>query len=306
MSGKFYPLILYPELIINALSKKAVSINHGRDVNVHQALVKKHKRKSKNKNFINYLMLFLLLVTLLLVFILLTATLALPKFIFLVLMMLAWGVYSLIIPFKHNKKHRQKNQDVNLRKYQLNCHRSNSNNQQELSSLLSGKVLKPTGFSNAPQGVSEAKFFHQLQLIFPDVKQGVSFAIPNSSYAYAADFILQHSTGVSLDIEVDEPYIGNSKQPHHALDRHNDTRRNNFFLTHNWIVIRFAEEQVVRYPLRCCKTIAEVLSRVCNDASFSDKLSSVPNLAPYPLWTAKQARQMAKKNYRQTYLRYST
>ena len=299
MSDKFYPLILYPELIINALSKKAVSINHARDVNVHQAFVQKHKYKSKNENLSNHL------IFLLLGFILLTATLALPKFTVLVLMMLAWGVYCFIIPLKNNKKHQQKPQDVNLTKYQLNCHRSNSNNQQELSSLLSDKVLKPTGFSNAPQGVSEAKFFHQLQLIFPDVKQGVSFAIPSSSYAYAADFILQHSTGVSLDIEVDEPYIGNSKQPHHAIDRHKDTRRNNFFLAHNWIVIRFAEEQVVRYPLRCCKTIAQVLSRVCNDASFSDKLSSVPNLTPYPLWTAKQARQMARKNYRQTYLRYS-
>jgi very-short-patch-repair endonuclease len=139
-------------------------------------------------------------------------------------------------------------------------------------------------------------------LNFPSVTQGVKFDNPNYPYPYSADFILVHSSGLSIDIEIDEPYVGHTKEPHHCIDQGKDEIRNEFFISNNWVVIRFSEKQVVKYPYRCCKVIAQAIAQVTGDYTFISRLQNTPDLPVEPMWNIKQAQKLAKLDYRKTYL----
>ncbi|NJO64469.1 MAG: hypothetical protein HC836_41900 [Richelia sp. RM2_1_2] len=172
----------------------------------------------------------------------------------------------------------------------------------ELHRWLKGKVLEPDGQSDAPAGVSEKAFYQLSKRIFPNIVQGVAFHNPKFRHPYSADFLIVHSSGLSIDIEIDEPYVGNTKAPHHCIDQGKDNIRNQFFTNNNWVVIRFSEKQVVKYPYRCCKVMAQVIGRVSGDCTFFNKLKDIPSLPPEPMWTIKQAKKLASENYRKTYL----
>jgi very-short-patch-repair endonuclease len=171
-----------------------------------------------------------------------------------------------------------------------------------LSRWLQNKILQPSGFSEAKEGVSEKDFYQALTRIFPNVSQGVKFDNPNYPYPYSADFILLHSSGLSIDIEIDEPYVGHTKEPHHCIDQGKDEMRNQFFTSNNWVVVRFSEKQVVKYPYRCCKVIAFIIAKVTGDYTFLSRLQNTPDLPVEPMWNIKQAKEWAKLDYRKTYL----
>jgi len=175
--------------------------------------------------------------------------------------------------------------------------------QKQLFALLDGKVRQPMGESTAQPGVSEGFFFKVLKHYFPDVTQGLTFAIPGSQYSYSSDFsLIDAATGLAIDIEVDEPYEGRTKQPHHCLDQGKDQQRNQFFLAGNWVVIRFAEEQVVKHPRSCAGVIAQVLAQLTGDYDYLEALQDVEQLPPVKQWTVTEARRMAKWNFRERYL----
>ena len=175
--------------------------------------------------------------------------------------------------------------------------------QKKLKALLNGRIQLPCNSSNAQQGVSEQQFFRYLLRYFPTVCQGMEFQIPDSSFRYSADFVLYHQqSGNGIDIEVDEPYEGRTGEPHHCVDQGKDNRRNQFFIDNNWIVIRFSEKQVVQHPDSCCKVIASAIARITGDYSCLVSLQDVPTLPSDKQWTIKEAKRMAKTNYRQSYL----
>ncbi|NEO33810.1 MAG: hypothetical protein F6K36_25990 [Symploca sp. SIO3C6] len=168
--------------------------------------------------------------------------------------------------------------------------------------LLQGKA-KPMGVSEARQGVSEEQFFHHLQYYFDNAVQGAEFKTPWQGRNYSADYLIIHPpSGLGINCECDEPYALLSNQPTHCIDQDSDRRRNQFFLDHNWIVVRFTERQVVQAPKSCCKAIAQVIAVVTGDRSYLQQLESVSDLLPQKPWTKADARRMAKKNYRLSYL----
>lgn len=172
----------------------------------------------------------------------------------------------------------------------------------QLRRRIEGKVLQPMGKSTATQGVSEKTFYRVLAQVFPKVVQGVEFQNAEFPYPYSADFVLVHESGLCIDIEIDEPYVGNTKAPHHCIDQGKDEIRNKFFTNGNWTVIRFSEQQAVKYPQSCCMVIAEVLAKISGDFTYLTQLQGVPNLPIDPMWTIKQAKKWAIADYRQTYL----
>lgn len=172
----------------------------------------------------------------------------------------------------------------------------------KLKKLFARKVLQPIGRSDAPAGVSEKAFYQVIGRVFPEVIQGVAFHNPKFSHPYSADFVLVHKSSLSIDIEIDEPYVGDTKAPHHCIDQGKDDIRNQFFTSNNWVVIRFSEKQAVKYPYSCCKAIASVIARVAGDYTFLTRLQKVSDLPPDPMWTIKQAKKWANVNYRKTYL----
>jgi very-short-patch-repair endonuclease len=173
-------------------------------------------------------------------------------------------------------------------------------------SILNGRVKPHTKLtdSTVQRGISEAKFEEYLGQYFSDIiKPSYSFEIPNADKFYSADFCLVLSSGLSLCIEVDEPYIGNTKEPHHCIDQDKDDQRDAFFLEGNWIVIRFSEKQVVTQPTECCFLIAQTIAQITRNFKYLkqfDRDTKKPTLEQ--CWTIAQAKQMAKSDARQTYL----
>ncbi|BAZ34035.1 hypothetical protein NIES4074_65490 (plasmid) [Cylindrospermum sp. NIES-4074] len=182
---------------------------------------------------------------------------------------------------------------------------NDSTSRECLRASLKGCVALPDGNGTAKQGVSEKEFLRHLLSAFPGnlICQAVEFEIPGYPLRYSADFILYHrSSGLALDIEIDEPYTGDTGKPHHCVDVDEDKIRNRFFLERNWGVVRFAEVQVVRHPWSCCKAVAQMIARLTGDDTI---LMVLQRLADVPLqkqWTRREARLMAKNNYRQSYL----
>ena len=180
----------------------------------------------------------------------------------------------------------------------------------KLLKKLLKKIVQPPAIQSkggAQQGVSEKQFFIYLCRYFSDFYDfcmGGEFPIPSTSFRYTADFILVHQpTGLAIDIEIDEPYDGRTGKPHHCVDRNKDSQRDRFFLERNWVVIRFSELQVVKYPDACCKAIARVISQITGDYRSLVKLQNVKDSLPHQQWKVKQAVYMAKTKFRNSYLK---
>jgi very-short-patch-repair endonuclease len=175
----------------------------------------------------------------------------------------------------------------------------------QLSLSLARGLLLPNGYSTAPQGASEAKFKAYLNRYFSGkIHQGLQVPIPNYDVPYSADFAyIDKSLNLIIGVEIDEPYSYKTKSPTHCCDGDKDKKRNEFFLKNNWIVVRFAEEQVVCYPNRCCKLLAYVVGEITGDWELLKKFEKVPDLMTVKHWTTKEAKRMAKKGYRDKYLK---
>jgi hypothetical protein len=157
--------------------------------------------------------------------------------------------------------------------------------------------------SEAKQGSSERDFAKDLKRFFPGkIHTGQAFDIPGFLHPYTADFAyIDEASGLHIDIEIDEPYDYKSSDPIHYIDSTKDNERNEFFRERGWLVIRFSEKQVVRYPQSCCKKIATLVAEVTGDVSGASKFQNVQDLKPEPQWTQAKAVQMAKDRTRDKY-----
>jgi hypothetical protein len=171
-----------------------------------------------------------------------------------------------------------------------------------LQELLTDKVEHSSIISPWEKAVSEKFFLSILKHYFGEgVSYGFSFPIPKSKFSFSHDLIyIDFNTGLSIDIEIDEPYEGKSKYPHHCQDNEQDRNRDNFFLEKNWIIVRFAEEQVVKYPHACAFYLAELISRLTGEKFQVSR----GQLKPVSTWTFAQARLLAYQCHRERYLRH--
>jgi len=119
-----------------------------------------------------------------------------------------------------------------------------------------------------------------------------------------------------INIEIDEPYDLESKYPKHSLvdiDVYGkkskelislDDTRDKFFRDNNWIVIRFAEEQIIKSPRKCHESIIWVASffssPLYNFKDFHYYLNW--NIDPINKWLKEEANDMASIDYRKSYL----
>jgi hypothetical protein len=160
--------------------------------------------------------------------------------------------------------------------------------------------------SQAQEGFSEAKFYAYLNHHFSGrihrkLTSTNQFKPPYN--LYTPDFTyIDRSLSLYIDIEIDEPYYHNTGEPTHFVGATKDIKRNNHFLAKNWLVIRFAEEQVARYPQSCCKAIAQIIAEVIGDDLELRQFSGIEDLPTMKQWTGSEAAKWAADNYRQTYL----
>lgn len=156
--------------------------------------------------------------------------------------------------------------------------------------------------NRAREGRFEKQFGKELCRCFGDkINTNLTLNIPNYEYPYTPDFAyFDRSLNLFIDIEIDEPYTDEKSIHYNGAD----DERNNFFLACNWIIIRFAEEQVATSPLSCCREIAKVIDELLGIDINLRKFAGIFDLTIIPQWTESQSLEMAASNHRDTYKHY--
>lgn len=153
-------------------------------------------------------------------------------------------------------------------------------------------------FPNTNKGFSENYFEFQLSKYFKNIIQKDVAISDGRENPYQPDFVLSiPDKQIFIDIEVDEPYSHITREPIHI----DDSKRDSFFSSNGWGVIRFSEEQVVKVPFLCCKVICEYLYYMTGDSVWMDGMYEKDNLEMVRAWCAKEALSMEKQKYRESY-----
>ena len=112
------------------------------------------------------------------------------------------------------------------------------------------------------------------------------------------DFIIfDEEYNLKIDIEIDEPYIGMDGTPIHLYD----FQRNNFFIEHGFIVIRFSELQIVMFPKECCEVIKETIEWIKKGVTEEFVIEKHKSII-HKKWTKDEAHKMAFNRFRNSYL----
>lgn len=109
-------------------------------------------------------------------------------------------------------------------------------------------------------------------------------------------------TNLKIDIEIDEPYAGITRQAIHC--KGDDINRDIYFVDRGWVVIRFSEYQVHLHENSCLRFIAEIIKSVIPQYNIPNELISQPLLQAESLWDIVQAQKWEKAKYREKYLNH--
>lgn len=139
-----------------------------------------------------------------------------------------------------------------------------------------------------------------------EVKTRVRLAGPTGMPYFEPDLVVVHRNArlrLHLAIEIDVPYDAeglprntcDAQGPPHAL-------RDRQMAARGWVIVRFAEEQVVRDPGGCCRYIAEVLRALTPSWTLPPEIEAVPMLEALACWSEAEARAWAAAARRERYL----
>ena len=144
------------------------------------------------------------------------------------------------------------------------------------------------------KGRHEILFVKKLRDAFGDkITDKIEFTLPNGNAFVPDAAYIDPSTGLCIDIEVDEPYTLPERKPIHYIGGP-DEYRNSFFSDKGWFVIRFAEGQIAKHPDECIGFIKDFISNL--------KIGKIPSFDYHiDRWTIGEACVLAKNNYRQSY-----
>lgn len=167
------------------------------------------------------------------------------------------------------------------------------------------QALPPDGSnSRARRGWSEPNFQEYLEHFFPEkIHTGETiYRNETKQFPYTPDFIyVDPAIGLHVDIEIDEPYAYLNRKPTHYIGHEKDETQNQAILSREWIIVRFSEEQVIRWPESCCKTIAEAIAEVVG-SEILKPFTQVKDLPTQSRWTEEGAIAMAEQATRQDYM----
>jgi len=112
-----------------------------------------------------------------------------------------------------------------------------------------------------------------------------------------------NTTNLRIDIEIDEPYAGITRQPTHC--KGDDINRDIYFVDRGWVVIRFSEYQVHLQENDCLRFIAETIKSAISKYDIPTQLVNQPSLKAEKLWDIVQAQKWERAKYREQYLNHS-
>lgn len=147
---------------------------------------------------------------------------------------------------------------------------------------------------NPPQrGKSEDILFYSLRKEFPDYVK-----IDRSLGCYFPDLVLHSSCSCPIDIEIDEPYEFRTKKEIHYIGC-GDKERNNYFISNDWFVLRFSENQIKHHLNDCIKIVKALMHFIeWGDTSKLYEIEETLTKISESRWTKEQARMFAIDNYR--------
>lgn len=137
------------------------------------------------------------------------------------------------------------------------------------------------------------------------------------NYFYPDILLHDQNSGLWFDIEIDEPYSMKSGTPIHFVSTDEDDENSNYtyreeyrnavLATKGIIVVRFAEEQVVRYPHDCIYFLNSIVSSIVkydgfHPIAFDSCFSGWNEQYSIRRWNETEAIKMAEDGYRNTYL----
>ncbi len=144
------------------------------------------------------------------------------------------------------------------------------------------------------KGRYEEFFLGKLKISFgTKITDRIEFTLPNGNAFVPDAAYVDSSTGLCIDIEIDEPYTIPGGKPIHYIGGPDDYR-NSYFSNKGWFVVRFAEEQVAKYSDECIDFIKEFMAQL--------KYGTVPSFRfPVNQWTRLDAYTLCELNYRNNY-----
>jgi hypothetical protein len=148
------------------------------------------------------------------------------------------------------------------------------------------------------RGSSESFFEEKLREKYGDsimVNQLTTDGVFFPDYVYVSP-----KSGFHIDIEIDEPYTLAEGIPIHFAGC--DDQRDFHFVSNNWIVIRFTEEQVVKRWKMCLYVLDQVIEIL--DYRGTSGMGTVvyhSSLATKK-WTQEKSLKLARKKFREQYL----
>ena len=151
------------------------------------------------------------------------------------------------------------------------------------------------------KGICEPMFYEKLKNYLSDLRRNLLLPIKDKKYGYEPDLTyVDEKINLFIDIEIDEPYDGATRKPSHFHNSY-DLDRNAYFNESGWVVIRFAEEQIFKNTLSCCKKVAEVID-ILAGSNLLDSFQDVPDLEAIKQWTYEEALEMERNLFRESYL----
>lgn len=172
-----------------------------------------------------------------------------------------------------------------------------------------GSIIRSHRFGNTKlRGFKEDSFQNSIESYFGDhftVAGDIRLNTGKHTRPFEPDIAIidNSNTNLRIDIEIDEPYAGITRQPTHCKGE--DYYRDTYFIDRGWIVIRFSEYQVHTQEMGCLKFIAEVISFAKSDYQIPNSLVNQVSLVEEKLWDVLQAQKWEKINYRENYLNHN-
>lgn len=161
--------------------------------------------------------------------------------------------------------------------------------------------------STKRRGYKEASFQQSLEQYFGqdfEISGNARLNTGKETRPFEPDVAIidKSSSNLRIDVEIDEPYAGITRQPTHC--KGDDTMRDIYFMDRGWIVIRFSEYQVHLHENECLKFITEVIKSAIPSYEIPKPLVDQPALKDKKLWDIVQAQKWEKSKYRECYLNH--
>ncbi len=161
--------------------------------------------------------------------------------------------------------------------------------------------------STKRRGFKEDSFQRAIEYFFADnfdISGNIRLNTGQKTRPFEPDIALigRSNHNIRIDIEIDEPYAGITRQPTHCLG--DDINRDNYFKDRGWIVIRFSEYQVHTQEKECLKYIAEIIHSINPELNIPAELKLTGKIAEQKVWDIVQAQKWEKAKYREEYLNH--